>query len=89
MNLDIGTLANAFPDYELSTAPRPDGGYVLTLEREGKSFQRVVPRIGAAAQLDWLISTLKRDLALEFGEVPPVESLKVLHRKPLPRYLRA
>ena len=34
-------------------------------------------------------ATLKRDLALEHGEVPPVESLKVLHRRPLPRYLRA
>lgn len=86
MDLDFDKLISAFPEYELSTKPRPDGGFVLTLEREGKFFQRVVAK---SAQLDWLISTLMRDLALENGEVPPVESLKVLHRKPLPRYLRA
>ncbi|NWL78801.1 hypothetical protein DM872_18310 [Pseudomonas taiwanensis] len=86
MDLDFDKLIGAFPEYELSTKPRPDGGFVLTLEREGKFFQRVV---AATAQLDWLVSTLQRDLALEHGEVPPVESLKVLHGKPLPRYLRA
>ncbi|MGQ7814862.1 DUF3509 domain-containing protein [Metapseudomonas furukawaii] len=86
MDLDFDTLTKAFPEYELSTKARPDGGFVLTLQREERSFQRVV---GASAQLDWLISTLRRDLALEYGEVPPVESLKVLHGRPLPRYLRA
>ncbi|MCY1337456.1 hypothetical protein D9M68_400190 [compost metagenome] len=86
MDLDFDKLISAFPEYVLSTKARPDGGFVLTLEREGKFFQRVV---AVTAQLDWLVSTLKRDLALEHGEVPPTESLKVLHRKPLPRYLRA
>ncbi|MCO6055722.1 DUF3509 domain-containing protein [Pseudomonas sp. MOB-449] len=85
MDLDFEKLIGAFPEYELSTKARPDGGFVLTLEREGKFFQRVV---AASVQLDWLISTLRRDLALEHGEVPPVDSLKVLHRRPLPRYLR-
>lgn len=86
MDLDFDKLVSAFPEYQLSSKSRPDGGFVLTLEREGKTFQRVV---AATVQLDWLVSTLKRDLALEHGEVPPLDSLKMLHRKPLPRYLRA
>lgn len=89
MGLDIKKLAKAFPDYEFSAHLRPDGGYVVALEKDGIRFQRVVPALKVAEQLEWTISTIKRDMALELGEVPPVESLKNLHKTPLPRYFNA
>ncbi|BBP81834.1 DUF3509 domain-containing protein [Pseudomonas sp. No.21] len=89
MGLDIKKLAKAFPDYEFSAQLRPDGGYVVALEKDGIRFQRVVPALKVAEQLEWTISTIKRDMALELGEVPPVESLKNLHKTPLPRYFNA
>lgn len=89
MGLDIKQLAKAFPDYALSAQRRPDGGYVVVLEKDDTRFQRLVPALKQPAQLELIIATLRRDIALELGEVPPVESLRNLHSTPLPRYFGA
>ena len=89
MGLDIKKLAKAFPDYEFSAQLRPDGGYVVALDHAGTRFHRVLPALQRPDHLEWTISTIKRDMALELGEVPPVESLKSLRKTPLPRYFNA
>ncbi|PAU58416.1 hypothetical protein BZL41_18035 [Pseudomonas sp. PIC25] len=84
-------VAAAFPDFKLATQPRPDGYYLLVLQRQdGKELKRAVPstQFSAPERVDWLISAIRRDLAQEAGLPPPsVTTLQSQSRSCLPTYL--
>ncbi|WP_263145310.1 DUF3509 domain-containing protein [Pseudomonas sp. RIT-PI-AD] len=70
MSLDVAKLTQAFPGFSFSTQAHADGGYVLGLEKEGRTFQRVIPTSSVPVHLEWVINTLRRDMALEHSDVP-------------------
>ncbi|TRX73719.1 DUF3509 domain-containing protein [Pseudomonas mangiferae] len=88
MNIDFATIEAAFPDYNLSVSPRPDGSHLLTLLKDGELHQRVVPapHSGIPMRTEWVISAIRRDLDLETGRVPTVADLQSQARRLLPTY---
>jgi hypothetical protein len=92
MNSALQQIAAAFPDFQMTAQPRPDGGYLVILRRQDDTEVRRVVTIGQLAtdtQTEWLINAMRRDMALQFGEVPPVESLRMLRQSGLPTYNHA
>lgn len=92
MHQALETIAASFPDYQISAKARPDGDYLLALRcRNGAEIKRVVSatQITTHARIECLISTMRRDMAIQFGEVPPVESLRLLREAGLPTYHHA
>ncbi|MCQ4270338.1 DUF3509 domain-containing protein [Pseudomonas kuykendallii] len=92
MHQALETIAASFPGYQTSATARPDGGYLLALRgKDGSEIKRVVSaaQITTHARIECLISTMRRDMALQFGEVPPVESLRRLREAGLPTYHHA
>ena len=81
-------LTAAFPEFEVLTEPRPDGGLLLTLRRRphaGKA--RAVERpTQTRIQLEWVVSSVRRDLALEAGMSPSIAHLQSQSRTALPTY---
>lgn len=83
------TLAAAFPEFEVVTEPRPDGGLLLTLSNDGRvMIKRAVSRgqCQTAVQLEWVICSIRRDLALEAGMSPSIAHLQSHSRAGLPTY---
>ncbi|MCF7201042.1 DUF3509 domain-containing protein [Pseudomonas oligotrophica] len=82
-------LTAAFPEFDVSTTPRPDGGLLLTLRNDDQVIaKRAVSRgqTSSAAQLEWLVSSIRRDLALEAGMSPAIAHLQSQSRTGLPTY---
>ncbi|WP_313513398.1 DUF3509 domain-containing protein [Pseudomonas sp.] len=89
MHQALETIAAAFPDYQISSKARPDGGCLLTVRHaDGTEMKRVVSadQTGTAPRIEWLICTMRRDMAQQVGEVPPAESLRRLRESGLPTY---
>ena len=60
----------AFPDCDIATRIRPDGGLLLTLckgERLVTQRAMALGQFGSPLQLEWQISAIRRELALESG----------------------
>lgn len=82
-------LAAAFPEFEVITSQRPDGGLLLVLRNDGRDvIKRAVSKGQAqtAVQLEWVISSIRRDLALEAGMSPAIARLQSQSRTRLPTY---
>ncbi|MCF6780162.1 DUF3509 domain-containing protein [Stutzerimonas stutzeri] len=82
-------LTAAFPEFEVVTSLRPDGGLLLVLRNDGRDvIKRAVSQGQAqnAVQLDWVISSIRRDLALEAGMSPSIARLQSQSRTRLPTY---
>lgn len=82
-------LTAAFADFELATTPRPDGGMLMTLSRDGEEVVRRALSAGqvrSRTQLEWVISSVRRDLALEAGLAPSIARLQSQSRNALPTY---
>ena len=82
-------LTAAFPEFEVVTSQRPDGGLLLVLSNDGRDvIKRAVSKGQAqnAVQLDWVISSIRRDLALEAGMSPAIARLQSQSRTRLPTY---
>lgn len=89
MNLALTTLTAAFPEFEVLTQTRPGGGLLLTLmSDEVKVLQRAIPfgQCTSSVQLEWIISAIRRDLALEAGMSPVIANLQSQSRVRLPTY---
>lgn len=83
------TLVAAFPEYEVLLEPRPDGSLLFSLQqgerqvmRRALSFSQLQNR----TQLDWLIGSVQRDLAIEAGQTPMLARLQSQSRVRLPTY---
>ncbi|MFV0456293.1 MAG: DUF3509 domain-containing protein [Pseudomonas sp.] len=82
-------LTAAFPEFEVLITQRPDGGLVLVLRNDGREvIKRAVSKGQAqtAIQLEWIISSIRRDLALEAGMSPVIARLQSQSRTGLPTY---
>jgi hypothetical protein len=89
MQLAIDTLTAAFPEFDVHTQTRPGGGLLLTLmSGDQRILQRAVPfnQCNSTLQLEWLISAIRRDLALEAGMSPVIANLQSQSRVKLPTY---
>jgi len=69
-------LTAAFPEFEVLTEPRP------TLVKRALSKGQTQTRI----QLEWVVSSVRRDLALEAGMSPSIAHLQSQSRTALPTY---
>jgi len=82
-------LTAAFPEFEVLTTQRPDGGLLLVLRNDGRDVIRRAVSKGqtqTAVQLEWVISSIRRDLALEAGMSPAIARLQSQSRTRLPTY---
>lgn len=89
MNLALTTLTAAFPEFDVTTETRPGGGLLLTLFSDDvKILQRAIPfgQCNSSVQLEWIISAIRRDLALEAGMPPVIANLQSQSRVRLPSY---
>ncbi len=60
-------LTAAFPEFEVTTTPRPDGGLLLTLRNDDRDIVKRALSKGQTQtniQLEWVVSSIRRDLAL-------------------------
>ena len=83
-------LTAAFPEFEVTTTQRPDGGLLLVLRNDDgrEVIKRAVSKgqTQTAIQLEWVISSIRRDLALEAGMSPAIARLQSQSRTGLPTY---
>ncbi|AHL77150.1 hypothetical protein CH92_19545 [Stutzerimonas stutzeri] len=82
-------LSAAFPEFEVITHPRPDGGLLLTLRNDDRDVIKRALSKGQTQtniQLEWVISSIRRDLALEAGMSPAIARLQSQSRTGLPTY---
>ncbi|TBU89282.1 DUF3509 domain-containing protein [Stutzerimonas kirkiae] len=89
MNLAQQILTAAFPEFEVQIVSRPDGGLLLTLRNEEQDVLRRALSKGqarTAVQLDWVVSSIRRDLSLEAGVAPVITHLQSQSRSALPSY---
>lgn len=89
MSLAYRVLSSAFPEMKVRVTSRPDGGQLITLEDlSGMEINRAISyaQSESKTQLEWLVSAIKRDLALSAGQTPNVGRLQSQSRYELPRY---
>jgi hypothetical protein len=89
MSMALDTLSAAFPNYDVITDTRPGGGLRLTLKSgEETVLQRAIPATQCTSKmhLEWVISAIRRDLALEAGVPPSIVNLQSQSRVRLPTY---
>lgn len=89
MSLIQEKFSSLFSNFEVATAPRPDGGILLTLRsNDGKVFKRALTyqQMHNADQLSWAISAIRRDLAEQASELPQIAMLQSQQRFALPTY---
>jgi hypothetical protein len=82
-------LSAAFPEFEVLTTSRPDGGLLLTLRNDDRDIIKRALSKGQTQtniQLEWVISSVRRDLALEAGMSPAIARLQSQSRTGLPTY---
>jgi len=82
-------LTTAFPEFDVSTTARPDGGLLLTLSNDDRVIAKRAVSRGqtlSTTQMQWLVSSIRRDLALEAGMSPAVAHLQSQSRTGLPTY---
>ncbi|MCW8162152.1 DUF3509 domain-containing protein [Stutzerimonas stutzeri] len=82
-------LTAAFPEFEVLTEPRPDGGLLLNLRNDDRTLVKRALSKGQTQtriQLEWVVSSVRRDLALEAGMSPSIAHLQSQSRTALPTY---
>lgn len=89
MPLAIDVLTAEFTEFDVVAESRPDGGLLLTLRRDDQDVVRRALSRGqtqSRLQLDWVIGSIRRDLALEAGRSPSIAHLQSQSRTALPTY---
>ena len=81
-------ICNAFPTFEVSTQLRPNGGVLVVLREGDRELKRAIPADQAQSKihLEWVVSAIRRDLAIEAGEAPVISDLQSQSRVRLPTY---
>ena len=89
MSLAENTLTAAFPEFVVKTTKRPDGGLLFTLHVGEREVMRRAISAGqtkSSVELEWVINSIRRDLALEAGVSPAISHLQSQSRTALPTY---
>lgn len=81
-------IALAFPTFEVTTQVRPGGGILVILKDGERELRRAIPPDHAQSKvhLEWVVSAIRRDLALEAGVAPTICDLQSQSRVRLPTY---
>src|SRR3546814_10683562 len=82
-------LTASSPEFEVLPQPRPDGGLLLTLRNDDRVLVKRALYKGQTQtrmQLEWVVSSVRRDLALEAVMSPSIEHLQSQSRTALPTY---
>ena len=81
-------IRNAFPSFAVSTQMRPNGGVLVILQQGDKELRRAIPadHVQSKIHLEWVVSAIRRDLALEAGVAPVIADLQSQSRVRLPTY---
>ena len=85
----VETFVAAFPDCEVLLERRPDGSLLLTLQQGERLVLRralSLAQLRNRLQLDGVISSIQRDLAIEAGQAPMLAMLQRQSRLRLPTY---
>lgn len=86
----IDKLLSAFSEFQISTQSRPDGGLLLKLQdKTGRSVARTLSyhQLRSSLQIEWVIAAIRRDLAMQPGDLPAITSLQSQHRFDMPTYI--
>ena len=88
MSLIQEKFSSLFSNFKVTTQARPDGGILLTLSAEGRTFKRSISyqQLHNGDQLTWVISAIRRDLAEQASELPQISMLQSQQRFALPTY---
>ena len=88
MKLALESFTSAFPLFSVQVAMRPGGGLLVTLKDTERELQRAIPseHKHSTLHLEWIISAIRRDLALEAGQAPNIDNLQSQSRVRLPVY---
>ena len=89
MSLVQDLLPAAVPEFNVTVTVRPDGGVLVALDGDGQdTIRRALSPSQAASrlQLEWVVSSIQRDLALEAGVSPSIAQLQSQSRVALPTY---
>lgn len=81
-------ISAAFPGFTVATELRPNGGVLVTLKEGERELKRAIPadHIQSKIHLEWVVSALRRDLAVEAGVAPVIGDLQSQSRVRLPTY---
>lgn len=85
----VETFVAAFPDCEVLLERRPDDSLLLTLQQGERLVLRralSLAQLRNRLQLDGVISSIQRDLAIEAGQAPMLAMLQRQSRLRLPTY---
>lgn len=90
MTHHIEKLLSAFPGLQTSTQSRPDGGLLFKLrDQTGRTVARALSyqQLQSSLQVEWVIGSIRRDLAMLPEELPAIASLQSQHRFDMPTYI--
>ncbi|MEE4462636.1 DUF3509 domain-containing protein [Azotobacter chroococcum] len=85
----VETFVAAFPDCEVLLERRPDDSLLLTLQHGERLVLRralSLAQLRNRLQLDGVIGSIQRDLAIEAGQAPMLAMLQRQSRLRLPTY---
>lgn len=83
-------LTRAFSGFRTTTRSRPDGGLLFELHNDdGRILTRAISymQLHNSLQMEWLISSIKRDQALDPAELPTIAGLQSQQRFAMPTYI--
>jgi len=83
-------LTSAFAGFQTSTRNRPDGGVLFEIkDGSGGTITRAIShmQLHNALQMEWLISSIRRDMAVTPENLPAITALQSQQRFDMPTYV--
>lgn len=83
-------LISAFAGLQTSTRNRPDGGVLFEIQDgSGSAVTRAIShmQLHNALQMEWLISSIRRDMAVKPDDLPSIAALQSQQRFDMPTYI--
>jgi hypothetical protein len=83
-------LISAFAGFQTSTRNRPDGGVLFEIkDGSGGTITRAIShmQLHNALQMEWLISSIRRDMAASPEHLPAIAALQSQQRFDMPTYV--
>ncbi|WP_436589762.1 DUF3509 domain-containing protein [Pseudomonas aeruginosa] len=88
MSVDLKKIAAAFPEFQLSSKSRHDGALLLQLQAaDGRYVARTIPspQLSAPPETEWLIRSIRRELAVPGMEMAMAARRVFSPREPMMR----
>ena len=83
-------LVSAFAGFQTSTRNRPDGGVLFEIKvGNASTITRVISymQLHNALQMEWLINSIRRDMAVRPEDLPALAALQSQQRFDMPTYV--